>query len=126
VQPKCCRAPREAQPRLAVKIARTHRRDFDALVRISQEDAITRRSLVTALAVVLTACATSNVVPNTIGDPQNAPVYGYHPIDPLPITTQVDPALAQPVTSASFLDLLPDETMRLAIGSVDASGNIFW
>lgn len=42
--------------------------------------------------------------------------YGYTPIDPLPV--EVARSATQP------LDLLPDTTMRLAIGSFDASGNI--
>jgi hypothetical protein len=42
--------------------------------------------------------------------------YGYTPLDPLPIT--MDPSIANP------LDVLPDTTMRLAIGEFDADGSI--
>ena len=61
--------------------------------------------------------------PLTAGDPQNAPSYGYHPIDPLPVFT-VTKDDQKPPTALEILGALPDETMRIAIGEIQGSGNI--
>jgi len=60
--------------------------------------------------------------PKTPGDPSFAGSYGYHPIDPLPVELKC-PAPCDN-RSKRVLDLLPDETMRLAIGQVDATVGI--
>jgi hypothetical protein len=77
-------------------------------------------ALITALYV--TGCATEiqltktqTEIPGTLGDPKNASNYGYHPLDPLPIDLTV---------KSKPLDLLPDETMRMAIGTVSGDGGI--
>ena len=66
--------------------------------------------------LVVSGCATNFPVPDTLGDPKNANTYGYHPLDPLPIN--LSSGTAKP------LDLLPDETMRLAVGTVSGDGGI--
>lgn len=76
--------------------------------------------LVTLLLFV-SGCATwIPVPPDTMGIPENARPYGYHPIDPLPIKMKY----AGRLTNRRILDSLPDETMRLAIGSVNNNGGI--
>ncbi len=70
------------------------------------------------LAIMLSGCATWNI-PATPGDPKLATGYGYNPVDSLPVT--VSPANA---TREKTLQALPDETMRLAIGQVDAKAGI--
>lgn len=72
--------------------------------------------LLLLVTLLLSACATSFKIPDTVGDPKNAQTYGYHPLDPLPVVltnSEVRP-----------LALLPDETMRIAIGTVAADGSI--
>jgi hypothetical protein len=69
------------------------------------------------LAVCLAGCGTTfTVVPDTLGDPKNASNFGYHPLDPLPI------ALKSGTTK--LLDSLPDETIRLAVGTVSGDGGL--
>jgi hypothetical protein len=67
-------------------------------------------------------------LPKTLGDPEEANYVGYQPLDPLPIfVTDGDSANFNkgiPVSNTRILNALPDETMRLAIGQIDASGNI--
>lgn len=71
--------------------------------------------------VMLSGCASWSLPsPKTPGDPQLARSYGYHPIDPLPVRLKADGN----VTSRRILDSLPDETMRIAIGQVQANGGI--
>lgn len=67
-------------------------------------------------ALVVSGCATTFPVPDTLGDPKNASNYGYHPLDPLPIN----------LSNGTFkpLDVLPDETIRIAVGSVSGDGGI--
>ncbi len=71
-----------------------------------------------AVFVVLTfsGCATTFPVPDTLGDPKNASNYGYHPLDPLPISLSAG--------TTNPLDVLPDETIRLAVGTVSGDGGI--
>ena len=63
----------------------------------------------------LNGCVTNS--PSTLGElSQVEGGYGYTPLDPLPVNLGKDPQ--------NFLDMMPDTTMRLAIGSFDASGNL--
>ena len=55
----------------------------------------------------------------TLGDLQNAPSYGYTPLDALPVTT-----VSCPGKPVDVLTLLPDETMRLSIAWASRSGDI--
>lgn len=49
--------------------------------------------------------------------------YGYHPIDPLPV--EIRTATGAPLkNNIPILDALPDETMRMAIGTVSNGGGI--
>jgi len=64
----------------------------------------------------LGGCATQFPVPDTLGDPKNASSYGYHPLDPLPVNLTID--------KAKVLDAMPDETMRIAVGTVSGDGGI--
>jgi hypothetical protein len=75
--------------------------------------------LMLCFAIALTGCA-SWPLPKTPGDPQNAPSYGYHPIDPLPVRIKGEGV----ITTKRVLDSLPDETMRIAIGQVQGNGGI--
>ncbi len=49
---------------------------------------------------------------------------GYYPIDPVPIQMAVSAAFSNQIDNALILAALPDETMRLAIGSYNASGGV--
>jgi hypothetical protein len=66
--------------------------------------------------VVLSGCATQFPVPDTLGDPKNANNYGYHPLDPLPVKLTVD--------KSKVLEEMPDETIRIAVGTVSGDGGI--
>ena len=57
--------------------------------------------------------------PVTPGDPLNAASYGYTPIDPVP--ARIDSALTQ---GNSITRVLTDETIRLAIGSINGFANV--
>jgi len=57
--------------------------------------------------------------PATPGDPLNAASYGYTPIDPVPAT--IDSALTD---GTSITNVLTDETIRLAIGSINGFANV--
>jgi len=70
--------------------------------------------LITALFV--TGCALQIPVPDTLGNPKNASNYGYHPLDPLPICMSTE--------TSKPLDVLPDETIRIAVGTVSGDGGI--
>lgn len=73
------------------------------------------------LAALLAGCTSWPMpLPKTAGDPQLAPSYGYHPIDPLPVRLKAE----APPSNAKILDALPDETMRIAIGQIQANGGI--
>lgn len=60
--------------------------------------------------------------PETPAELRQGPTYSYRPLDPL------DARLARPeqvpVTNCRILELLPDETMRFAVGQVDTSGKV--
>lgn len=85
-----------------------------------------RRLVLLPMLFALVSCETARKTastPLTPGDPQNAPSYGYHPIDPLPVFVKMPDDRPQP-TSTDILGELPDETMRIAIGEIQGSGNI--
>lgn len=78
-------------------------------------------ALLAGALVSVSGCASWRVDPPlTPGDPQNAPSYGYHPIDPLPVEVEADGN----VTNRRILDALPDETTRIAVGQFQANGGI--
>lgn len=68
------------------------------------------------MVLAITGCTTTFDVPYTLGDPKNASNYGYHPLDPLPIDLSSE--------TTKPLDVLPDETIRLAVGTVSGDGGI--
>lgn len=57
----------------------------------------------------------------TLGDPKNAQEIGYHPLDPLPVLIKHK---NDEFTNETVLKSLPDETMRMAVGKLSASGGI--
>lgn len=63
-------------------------------------------------------------VPDTLGSPNNAPSYGYTPIDPLPVQLTAPPATPTDSKNQMMLEKFPDETVRLAIGQFQANGSI--
>ncbi|MCF8363706.1 MAG: hypothetical protein K9G70_13895 [Prolixibacteraceae bacterium] len=73
--------------------------------------------LITAV-LIITSCAPLRNT--TLGDPQNAQEYGYHPLDPLPVEIKYDSLYNNNIV----LRTLPDETMRIAIGQITAEGGI--
>ncbi|NLR60728.1 hypothetical protein HGH93_21640 [Chitinophaga polysaccharea] len=77
-----------------------------------------------AISGIVAACNTVKQG-TTQGDPKNAVSYGYQPLDPLPVSliSTADKTTAGTLNER-YLKSLPDETMRLAIGEVDGSGNI--
>lgn len=85
---------------------------------------ITKRLSVNLALVVCGGCSAfqMHTLPQTIGVSNEGPAYGYRPLDPL--TAKLEHSEKVPVTNCRILELLPDETMRLAIGQVDMSGNI--
>ncbi len=72
--------------------------------------------LVLLAALFLPGCASSFDIRDSAGDSKSGRNYGYHPLDPLPV------ALTDSKTPP--LELLPDETIRIAIGTVSADGSI--
>jgi hypothetical protein len=72
--------------------------------------------IILVLALTLGGCATQFTIPSTIGDPKNASSYGYHPLDPLPLNLTID--------KSKVLEALPDETIRIAVGTVSGDGGI--
>ncbi len=62
-------------------------------------------------------------VPATAAEVVQGPTYSYRPLDPL--TARVmRPDNVVAVSNCRMLELLPDETMRFAVGQVDASGKV--
>lgn len=59
---------------------------------------------------------------DTVGAEQQGPTYSYRPLDPLKALLWHPPEV--PVTNCRILELLPDETMRFAVGQLDVSGNV--
>lgn len=66
-------------------------------------------------------------IPQTLAVTEPAISYGYYPLDPLPVgywNEEKTKWLERDLSSEHILGLLPDETMRIAIGQVSAGGNI--
>lgn len=74
------------------------------------------RILLALVSVLFVGCTTQFTVPDTLGDPKNAKNYGYHPLDPLPINLSNG--------TSSPLEVLPDETIRIAVGTISGDGGI--
>lgn len=77
------------------------------------------RAVILLSATALISGCSTWTAPATLGDPVSAPSYGYNPIDSLPVT--VYPPHAD---RDQKLQALPDETMRLAIGQVNAKTGV--
>jgi len=80
-------------------------------------------SLMLLTSIFITGCS-SIVIPTTIGDPENAKTYGYHPMDPLPVELKLLGDIDIKETNEHLLNALPDETMRIAIGEFDTKGSL--
>lgn len=79
----------------------------------------TKSAFIIVLAFMASACAGINC---TTGDTKTTGSYGYHPLDPIPV--KVEKKGDKEITNQKILNSLPDETMRMAIGEVQASGGI--
>ena len=85
--------------------------------------ATTRPLPVVVAMLVVTGCSVPRaLLPQTDAALQQGASYSYRPLDPL--SANLQHALSVPVTNCRILELFPDETVRLAIGQLDASGNI--
>src|SRR5262245_15034291 len=75
---------------------------------------------------LLCGCTTSTLQtltePKTSGETRQGPTYAYRPLDPL--SAKLWHPERVPVTNCRILELLPDETMRPAVGQIDMSGNV--
>jgi hypothetical protein len=60
--------------------------------------------------------------PQTTAAVQQGPAYGYRPLDPL--TVKLMHPEKVPVTNCRILELLPDQTLRFAVGDVTESGSV--
>lgn len=69
-----------------------------------------------AVALALSGCGTQFTVPDTLGDPKKSNNFGYHPLDPLPVKLTV--------AKSKVLEEMPDETIRIAIGTISGDGGI--
>jgi len=74
------------------------------------------------MSLLISAACTTFETPLTQGDPAAVVAYGYTPLDPLPINLKI-PMNYRP-TNQDLLDMMPDETMRLGIGTLSASGAV--
>lgn len=72
-------------------------------------------------------------IPDTISDSNNAPSYGYTPIDPLPVELYALDSLGgfsptlyslDLITNELKLNSLPDETIRIASGEITGNGSV--
>ena len=73
----------------------------------------------------VTGCTTTQPpIPLTQGDPQNAPSFGYTPLDPLPVGVAPIPSNLMDQRNRIILESLPDETIRIATGRITGKGNI--
>lgn len=91
--------------------------------------------LTSIISVIVSSCGVTKPVKDksgqstTQGDPKNAQSFGYQPLDPLPVDVILrdknykDSTILLPYNTR-LMNSLPDETMRLAIGEIDASSNI--
>jgi hypothetical protein len=87
--------------------------------------------------IILTICnvflSCSPKIPETLGESTVLEGFGYQPIDPLPLnmylshdssSVYIKKPLSAILSNNSIAQLLPDETMRLAIGQIDGTGNV--
>jgi hypothetical protein len=81
------------------------------------------KNLFFVLGLIVTSSCNTTKIPKTLGDPRNNFSYGYHPLDPLPVTT-VDTLQKENLINSRIMKSLPDESMRIAIGSISASGGL--
>ena len=72
---------------------------------------------------IFSQCKTTQV-PDTLGDAKNAQNYGYTPIDPLPVNVKGITPVIGSTLNQTVLDLLPDETVRLAIGEFQGDAGV--
>jgi hypothetical protein len=76
-----------------------------------------RKFLILIAIVTLSGCAMQIPLPGSLGDPSNAnDYYGYRPLDPLPVELTVP--------NEQVLAVLPDETIRIAVGTFSMDGGI--
>ena len=83
--------------------------------------------------IVFLSCSPKNA--KTLGESTVLEGFGYQPIDPLPLNiflmrdssyVYLKKPLSAILSINSIAQLLPDETMRLAIGQIDGTGNIMY
>ncbi len=79
-----------------------------------------------AISIMLcVGCTVKPPVATTIGSPEKAKNYGYHPMDPLPVKLEFKNDSTQGLSRADrLLFAPPDETMRLAIGEITGEGGV--
>ncbi|MGH7469342.1 MAG: hypothetical protein ACRENP_15425 [Longimicrobiales bacterium] len=77
--------------------------------------------IATLLLVSAPGCVTR--IPVMPGDPRTAPVYGYTPLDPIPVNVTDAQSDSDPQREA-LLKALADETIRIAIGELSAAGRL--
>jgi hypothetical protein len=84
-----------------------------------------QRTVVGAVLGVMLASACVPSVespPQTIAAGKAGPAYGYRPLDPL--TVSLNHPQGVPVTNCRILEILPDQTLRFAVGEVTESGSV--
>jgi hypothetical protein len=67
-------------------------------------------------------CGASLPTTRSLGESQSS--FTYIPIDPLPTSARLSDTCAKGQHVGPYMDLLPDEAVRIAIASSDASGNL--
>jgi hypothetical protein len=75
--------------------------------------------LLGTLSILSTGCVT-----NDLKKEQRKYSKGYYPIDPIPIELEANQVFADQIDNKFILAALPDETMRLAVGSYNVSGGV--
>ena len=64
-------------------------------------------------------------LPQSVASVRQGPSYEYRPLDPLKAKVMRPPKNPEvPASNCRILEMLPDETVRLAIGRVEASGGV--
>ncbi|MCK4563803.1 MAG: hypothetical protein KAU94_03915 [Verrucomicrobia bacterium] len=76
------------------------------------------------LMVVLGTLLLAGCVTSDLKTEQGKYSKGYYPIDPIPIQMAASAAFSNQIDNALILTALPDESMRLAVGSYNVSGGI--
>jgi hypothetical protein len=75
--------------------------------------------------LLLCACATTQTTtPISPADLRDASNFGYTPLDPLPVKILPEAGLTDPRSNACYLENMPSQTMRLAIGSHERDGSL--